>query len=140
METLKLRIETTKKALKTLKAITEEPYSEIVRDAAIQRFGYTFETFWKVVKNYLDVQEGIICNSPKSCFKEAFKVSLLSEEETVKILEMVDDRNITSHTYHEEVAEEIYRRIRGYWDLMDRVCRRVAEKLELDFSSRPAEK
>ena len=133
METLKLRIETAGKALKTLKAITEEPYSIIVRDAAIQRFEYTFETFWKVVKNYLDVQEGIICNSPKSCFKEAFKAGLLSEEETIKILEMVDDRNLTSHTYREEVAEEIYRRIRDYWDLMDRVCRRVVEKNGIGF-------
>ena len=133
METLKLRIETAEKALNTLKAITEEPYSIIVRDAAIQRFEYTFETFWKVVKNYLDVQEGIICNSPKSCFKEAFKAGLLSEEETIKILEMVDDRNLTSHTYREEVAEEIYRRIRDYWDLMDRVCRRVVEKNGIGF-------
>ena len=140
METLKLRIETTEKALKTLKAITEEPYSVIVRDAAIQRFEYTSETFWKVVKGYLDVQEGIVCNSPKSCFKEAFKVGLLSEEETVKILEMVDDRNLTSHTYHEEVAEEIYRRTRDYWKLMDEICRRIVLKIESDFRGQPAEK
>lgn len=140
METLKLRIETTEKALKTLKAITEEPYSVIVRDAAIQRFEYTSETFWKVVKGYLDVQEGIVCNSPKSCFKEAFKVGLLSEEETVKILEMVDDRNLTSHTYHEEVAEEIYRRTRDYWKLMDEICRRIVLKIKSDFRGRPAEK
>lgn len=132
METLKLRIESTEKALKTLKAITEEPYSVIVRDAAIQRFEYTSEVFWKTVKGYLDVQEGIICNSPKSCFKEAFKVGLLSEEETVKILEMVDNRNLTSHTYHEEVAEEIYHQIRDYWELMDRVCRRVVEAVEAE--------
>jgi len=140
VETLKLRIETTEKALKTLKAITEEPYSVIVRDAAIQRFEYTSETFWKVVKGYLDVQEGIVCNSPKSCFKEAFKVGLLSEEETVKILEMVDDRNLTSHTYHEEVAEEIYRRTRDYWKLMDEICRRIVLKIESDFRGQPAEK
>lgn len=140
METLKFRIETTERALKTLKAITEEPYSVIVRDAAIQRFEYTSETFWKVVKGYLDVQEGIICNSPKSCFKEAFKVGLLSEEETVKILEMVDDRNLTSHTYHEEVAEEIYRRVGDYWKLMDEVCRRIINKVELDFRDLPVEK
>ncbi len=140
METLKLRIETTEKALKTLKAITEEPYSVIVRDAAIQRFEYTSETFWKVVKGYLDVQEGIVCNSPKSCFKEAFKVGLLSEEETVKILEMVDDRNLTSHTYHEEVAEEIYRRTKDYWKLMDEVCRRIILKIESDFRGSPIKK
>jgi len=140
MDTLKLRIEYAEKALRTLKAITEEPFSVIVRDAAIQRFEYTSEVFWKVVKGYLDIQEGIICNSPKSCFKEAFKVGLLSEEETVKILEMVDDRNLTSHTYHEDVAEEIYRKIKDYWKLMDEVCRRVVEKIELDFSGSPAEK
>ena len=96
METLKLRIEYAEKALKTFKVITEEPYSVIVRDAAIKRFEYTSEIFWKVIKDYLEVHEGIICNSPKSCFKEVFKVGLLSEEETIKILEMVDDRNLTS--------------------------------------------
>ena len=131
MDTLKLRIETAQKALQTLEAILEEPYSVIVRDAAIQRFEYTSEIFWKVVKGYLDVHDGIICNSPKSCFKEAFRVGLISEEETVKILEMVDDRNLTSHTYHEEVAEDIYRRIKEYWILMHRVFRRLTEKLNL---------
>lgn len=131
METLKLRIETAQKALQTLEAILEEPYSVIVRDAAIQRFEYTSEIFWKVVKGYLDVHDGIICNSPKSCFKEAFRVGLISEEETVKILELVDDRNLTSRTYHEEVAEDIYRRIKDYWILMHRVCRRLTEKLNV---------
>ena len=73
METLKLRIETTERALRTLKAITEEPYSVIVRDAAIQRFEYTSETFWKVVKGYLNVQEGIICNSPSHVSSKRLK-------------------------------------------------------------------
>ena len=105
MDTLKLRIETAQKALQTLEAIIEEPYSVIVRDAAIQRFEYTSEIFWKVVKGYLDVHDGIICNSPKSCFKEAFRVGLISEEETVKILEMVDDRNLTSHTFTKKLQK-----------------------------------
>lgn len=140
METLNFRIKTTQKALLTLKVITEEPYSIIVRDAAIQRFEYTFETFWKVVKGYLDVQEGIICNSPKSCFKEAFKVGLLSEEEAVEILEMVDDRNLTAHTYQEEVAEEIYHRIKDYWELMDEVCKLIVKKVESNFPESLEEK
>ena len=109
----------------------EEPYSVIVRDAAIQRFEYTSEIFWKVIKDYLDVHDGVICNSPKAHFKETFKVGLISEEETVNILEMVDDGNLTSHTYHEEVAGDIYRRIKDYWILMDRVCKRLAEKLNV---------
>ena len=46
----------------------------------------------------------------------------------------------SENSYKEEVAEEIYRQVGGYWKLMDDICRRVAEKLELDFSSRQAEK
>jgi hypothetical protein len=46
----------------------------------------------------------------------------------------------SEHSCKEEVAEEIYRQVGGYWKLMDEICRRVAEKLELDFSSRQAEK
>ncbi len=72
---------------------------------------------------------------------EAFKVGLLSEEETVKILEMVDDRNITSHTYHEEIAEEIYRQIKDYWKLMDEIAGGLLKRLSRMFvAGRPKNK
>jgi nucleotidyltransferase substrate binding protein (TIGR01987 family) len=127
MEKLKLRAETATKALKTLKEILEEPYSTIIRDASIKRFEYSFDIFWKFVKDYLRVQEGIECASPKSCFREAFKVGILSEEETVKALEMTDDRNLSTHIYDEEAVEEIYRQVGDYWKLMDEFCRRIVE-------------
>ena len=99
MEKLTIIAGDTKRALETLKEIIDTPYSVIVRDATIQRFEYSFEIFWKFVKEYLRVKEGIICNSPKSCFREAFNVKLLTEEETVTALEMTDDRNLTSNTF-----------------------------------------
>ena len=127
MEKLKLRSETAIKALKTLEEIVDEPYSTIVRDASIKRFEYSFDIFWKLIKDYLRVQEGIECASPKSCFREAFKVGILSEEETVKVLEMTDDRNLSTHTYDEESIEEIYQQVRNYWKLMDDICERIIE-------------
>lgn len=127
MEKLTIIAEDTKKALGTLKEIIETPYSVIVRDATIQRFEYSFEIFWKFLKEYLRVKEGIISNSPKSCFREAFNVKLLTEDETIAALEMTDDRNLTAHTYHEEVAEEIYRKIKGYYKLMDKIFRNLVE-------------
>ena len=127
MEKLKLRSETTTKALKTLEEIVEEPYSTIVRDAAIKRFEYSFDIFWKFIKDYLRVQEGIECASPKSCFREAFKVGILSEEETVEVLEMTDDRNLSTHTYDEKAVEEIYQQVGDYWKLMDDICKRIIE-------------
>jgi len=127
LEKLKLRYETAIKALKTLEEIVDEPYSTIVRDASIKRFEYSFDIFWKLIKDYLRVQEGIECASPKSCFREAFKVGVLSEEETVKVLEMTDDRNLSTHTYDEEAIEEIYQQVKNYWKLMDNICKRIIE-------------
>lgn len=71
MERLKLKCEIADKALRTLEDIVREPYSLIVRDAAIQRFEYTFEAVWKFLREYLGEKEGIISNSPKACFREA---------------------------------------------------------------------
>lgn len=132
MEKLKLRAEAATKALKTLEEIIELPYSTIIRDASIKRFEYSFDIFWKFIKDYLRVREGIECASPKSCFREAFKAGILSEEETVKTLEMTDDRNLSTHTYDEEAVEEIYHQIKDYWYLMDKVCRRVVERVEIE--------
>jgi nucleotidyltransferase substrate binding protein (TIGR01987 family) len=127
LEKLKLRSETAIKALKILEEIVDEPYSTIVRDASIKRFEYSFDIFWKLMKDYLRVKEGIECASPKSCFREAFKVGILSEEETVKVLEMTDDRNLSTHTYDEEAIEEIYQQVKNYWKLMDDICKRIIE-------------
>lgn len=127
MEKLELKINDAARALTTLREIVDEPYSVIVRDAAIQRFEYSFEIFWKLIKEYLKTREGIICNSPKSCFKEAFKTELLTEEETMDALLMTDDRNLTTHTYHEEIADEIYHSIREYCKLMSVVHQRIVD-------------
>ena len=130
MEKLERRIKDAEKALRTLKEISQEPYSVVVRDAAIQRFEYTFEAFWKFLREYLGEYEGIRCNSPKSCFREALSVGLISEEKTVTCLEMTDDRNLTSHTYIEEVAEQIFRKISNYGKLMEDIFNLVKKGFE----------
>ncbi|HII02771.1 TPA: nucleotidyltransferase [Methanosarcinaceae archaeon] len=124
----------TKNSLTSLQEILSEPYSPIIRDAAILRFNRSVEIFSRLLKDYLCVHEGLVCDLPKSCMRMAFKVGLMDEEETVQALEMIDQReeigNITEHVNFEEVAEEIYRRIGDYWVLMDKVCRRVVEAVE----------
>ena len=132
MEKLARRIKEAENALDTLREVLREPYSVIVRDATIQRFEYTFEIFWKLMKEYLYAHEGIECNSPKSCFREALSVGILSEERTITCLEMTDDRNLTSHTYVEEVADGIYAKIRDYSELMDAIFSLIQRNIEGD--------
>jgi nucleotidyltransferase substrate binding protein (TIGR01987 family) len=124
MERLEIRYEDAKRAIGTLTDILQESFSTIVRDAAIQRFEYTFESFWKFIKEYLKIKEGIISNSPKSCFREVFTVGMINEDETIKLLEMTDDRNMTSHTYKEEVAQIIYGKLEEYSRLMEDITGR----------------
>jgi hypothetical protein len=108
------------------------------------RFQRSVEIFWKLLKDYLCIHEGFVCESPKFCIRTAFKVRLMDEEETVKALEMIDRkeeiRHVTEHVNFEEVAEGIYRQVGDYWKLMDEVYRRVVEKIKLDFPGSPAEK
>ena len=129
MERLKLRYQDARRALETFEEILVEPFSVIVRDAAVQRFEYTFEAVWKFIKQYLKDKEGIVCNSPKSCFKELFGLGLLMEEETVSCLEMTDRRNDTSHTYKEEVARMIYKKLETYTILMNGLLDKIQDKI-----------
>jgi len=130
LERLERRIKETNKALAQLREILEQPYSVIVRDATIQRFEYTFEAFWRLLREYLREGEGIISNSPKSCFREALSAGFIGEEQTITCLEMADDRNLTSHAYIEEVAEQIYRKLESHTKLMDDIFNLIKRKFE----------
>ncbi len=130
MEKLNERLASSQRAVATLDEILQTPTSVIVRDASIQRFEYSFESLWKLLKAYLDQQEGIICNSPKACFREALKAGLLSASNVETCLAMTDDRNLTSHTYIEAVAEAIYSKLPAYRDVMKQLLAGVQAHIE----------
>jgi len=129
MERLKLRYKDAVKAAKTLEDILKQPYSVIIRDAAIQRFEYTFEALWKFLKDYLKEKEGVIANSPKACFKDIFSSGFLSEGLTEDFLDMTDMRNETSHTYKEEVAQAIYDKLNKYSSLIKNLLAKFKENI-----------
>ncbi|SMP13958.1 nucleotidyltransferase substrate binding protein, HI0074 family [Desulfurobacterium pacificum] len=99
------------------------------RNSAIQRFEFTVEILWKTVKTFLKEIEGIECRSPKSCIRGFFSVGYLSEDEVLLLLRMIDDRNLTSHAYIEEVAEEIFRRIVEYEPLIEKIINILEERV-----------
>ncbi len=129
MERMNLKFKDAEKALQSLGDILDEPFSIIVRDATIQRFEYTFEAVWKLLKEYLKENEGIVCNSPKACFREGFQLGILTEDETVLSLEMTDRRNETAHTYKEKVAELIYSKTGGYFSLMSNMLHEIKRRI-----------
>ncbi len=114
-----LRLKTADSALNTLFEVAGlQQVSDIQRDAAIQRFEYSFEAVWKAARAYLLEVEGIDVASPKKVLRTSGEIGLLSDEQVSLGLQMVDDRNLTSHTYHEGLAQRIYERLQSYADLM----------------------
>ena len=70
---MKERIETARRALGSFEAVLREPKTDIVRDAAIQRFEYTFEASWKAAQFFLKHHEGNDTSSPKAAIRQAFR-------------------------------------------------------------------
>ncbi|WP_172957911.1 HI0074 family nucleotidyltransferase substrate-binding subunit [Thermus scotoductus] len=120
------RIRVAEKALATLAELVflKDP-SPVERDAAIQRFEYTFEAFWKALQAYLREVEGLEGASPKRVIRLAREVGLLEEEEARLALGMVDDRNLTVHTYNESLARALFLRLPEYARLMEQVLGRL---------------
>lgn len=109
---LKERFEAFSTALERLKEAIDmykEDKNAVLLDGTIQRFEFTVELAWKTIKVYLEYEKLGEFNSPRSVIKEAYKINLIEDGE--KWLDMLDDRNLTSHTYDENTAKEIYRNI-----------------------------
>jgi nucleotidyltransferase substrate binding protein (TIGR01987 family) len=113
MQKVKFKLEKLRKALETLEAIYLKPNLEDRSniDATIQRFEFTFELFWKVLKEFF-YQKGLEVNYPKDVIKEAYADNLIQNESLW--IQMLKDRNLTSHTYDETLANEIFKNIKNY--------------------------
>lgn len=119
MERLRQRIALAHHALATLQELTAKPKLSVVeRDAASQRFEYTFEAVWKTVQLYLREIEGLEVGSPKAAARASLQSKLLDEQETPSVLTMADDRNLTVHAYNEALAQEIAARIPAHAELL----------------------
>ncbi len=115
MSKLAAKLSNFKNALQRLKeaAIELEQInaSDVVRDGLIQRFEFTYELAWKTTKEYLE-DIGIVDKlSPKAVIKEAYAQKIIVNEQNWLL--MLQDRNMTSHVYKEEMAQEIAERIIG---------------------------
>jgi len=98
------------KAVNRLDEAVQSANDDLQIDGVIQRFEFTVELLWKSLKALL-AYEGIECYSPKNCAKEAFRAGIIEDDET--ILDMIEDRNASSHIYDEKSSREIFSRIKN---------------------------
>jgi len=106
------KIEQLEKAFENLKIIIdayEKEEDRIIKDglrnSIIQRFEFVTELSWKLMKKYLDENLVLEVYSPRSVIKESYKQDLIENGELW--LDILEDRNLTSHTYDENTANRI---------------------------------
>jgi len=124
---LELLIADFERASRQLHKALQQLKDEFVRDAAIQRFEFTFELFWKVLKEFA-LREGLDPRSPRASIRTAFELGLIQDEELS--LKMLESRNLASHTYLEENAEEIYTELPGFLKAMRSAVSAIKQKKE----------
>ena len=96
-------------------ALSESKDSMLAIDGTIQRFEFTFELSWKLLQALLQ-REGFDVKSPREALQKAYKLEWINDQPLW--LNMLKDRNMISHTYHEDLAKEIYDRIGSYYHAM----------------------
>jgi len=122
------RLANFRKALLQLEAACDlEEYSDLERAGLVQTFEFSFELGWKTLKDLL-FYEGFDERTPRDVIRRAFEAGHLSEEDTETALDALDKRNLLSHTYDEETAEEAVSLIREQYAPM--LCRLRDKLLE----------
>lgn len=83
--------------------------SEFGRAAVIQAFEFTFEVYWKTFQKIARA-DGVTASGPKSALSYAYQANLIDDQEAW--LYILNDRNMTTHTYHEEISRKIFDNIK----------------------------
>lgn len=77
--------------------------SILEKEGLVQRFEYTFELSWKLLKDYLESQ-GVTSISPRDTIKNAFHFEIIDKGEVW--MDMLEKRNLLAHTYDEKNFEK----------------------------------
>jgi nucleotidyltransferase substrate binding protein (TIGR01987 family) len=83
----------------------QRPLSDLEQQGLIQRFEFTHELAWNVLKDYLEMEgiQGLV--GSRSTVREAFNRGLVNDGEVW--MDMIEKRNLSSHTYNQSVANTL---------------------------------
>jgi nucleotidyltransferase substrate binding protein (TIGR01987 family) len=82
---------------------------EMIKEGLIQRFEYTHELAWNVMKDYAEYQGNNTVGGSRDATREALQLKIIENGEVW--MDIIQSRNKTTHTYNESTANEIYRKI-----------------------------
>lgn len=88
----------------TDKSPREHDIDELLQEGLRHRFEYTHEMAWKVMKDYEEYQGYHNIRGSRDAIRQALQIGMITDE---RWMHSIVDRNLTSHTYNDESADEI---------------------------------
>jgi len=82
---------------------------DLIKEGIIQRFEFTHELAWKVMKDYLEYEGYKNITGSRTATREAFNKGLLVDGQ--HWMDMIESRNNTVHTYNTSILEIEYNKI-----------------------------
>jgi len=111
-----------RKALKALGDALALPKTDITRDASIQRFEFCVELAWKTARKIM----GTSSTAPKTVVREMAQNGMIDLVEPW--IQAIDDRNLSSHTYNEKIADQVYDAAKAFYPLASELLKRMEKK------------
>lgn len=113
------------KALSQLKKfINKGELSELEEQGLVKAFEYTYELAWTTLKDFLEYRGQTDIYGSRDAIRKAFQLNLIDDGESW--MDMLKSRNITSHTYNKETAEEICQAVKDvYYSLFQQLETRL---------------
>ena len=96
---------------KTQKSDLNDEEKAIYRDSAIQRFEFCTDLAWKSLKELMVRKYGLSSSAPKPIIREAFEHNIFPLKDDPFWIEIIDMRNLTSHTYDENDINRIFSKL-----------------------------
>lgn len=81
-----------------------EDVDDLLEEGLIQRFEYTHELAWKVMKDYAEYQGHTNIQGSRDAFRKGLEMGIIDDE---RWMESIKDRNLTSHNYDDETAQNV---------------------------------
>ena len=105
-----------------------EILTELIKEGIIQKFEYTHELAWNLMKDFLSSKGISSIIGSRDATREAFSAKIIEDGHTW--MDMIKSRNLTSHTYNEDTANEIYSKILNeYFPIFELFCKTMEIKV-----------
>ena len=121
-----------RRALEQLESFFEPPELNLrEQQGLIKAFEYTFELAWNTLRDLLRNQGNDTLLGSRDTIREAFRLGLISDGEVWML--MIQDRNLTSHSYNRATADAIAANIKqSYLSSFKQLRARLDTRLKQD--------